>query len=1018
MNIFSQIKILPEFLMNTYSSVFLASDNVITSMLSADNLITRLLKVLLQLFYFASKWVMYMVDVIYFYIMQLAGISVDTSIFDSAQSDATFKLLIDNKDMVTTIIKNFIVIAIILIIVTAVIAIIRQQSLALKEKKAKKGQTEAVLKSVFKSVLLIILTPMIAIVGIVASSVILQSLFNATNLSQTKSLSARVFNVSASAASKYRTYAENGVRIPIKYKFKQTDESDFDRANNAVSYTVKMIGEKRFPSLDYFELNANFNGLELKDPVNDKPIVSKNHASGIDAWRSDVYYSYFDSSESYIEGASGPEQHKIMETHKGEYYAMADVISYALDTMEPFYFVTIQELLESAIKTSDAIVQTERVKTLVETYSIKLVGQDDSLIGMKENGSEIEEIDEILDAITYKTYKYITYDTTYSNGTYTYTHVKDAVDEMEGAKFIIAYKELNKQEFTPSINGDYYQMDSTKIAEKYFYKEPDSSRYKSVDLYYYFNTDRDEYVKAPTYDEGSRTYYYKLGDQFYDITASNKDNFYYKDIEGEYHSIELGHQFYSDTKTYFYMPLVEGLAVGNNSVFKSEYIEPARVITARGFFDETSYPTAIKRTTSGDIIFYRDDLELVANGSVADFGTMDQVEVEGEAEEEEQSGGGFFQKIGSTVKGAFNSVKKFVTDLFNPLKLVPDLKLNESAMSTTYTNKTHSIHVLKEGKLHISYFFADSITSSLSAKLYGVNLNHIFDPLSINYVTLVIGSAVFLKIMITSVFGLINRSVNLFVLILIYPIACATIPLDESTGMAKSGAYSKWSNKYTQLLFSTYGLILGINFVFLILPVIDGLTFFTPEDLQTNKAVGRLATALYNPLTILPLNVKIINQPNFSILSNFINWLLRIIFEIAAFSLVTTSDGKGGGDNGSYYSVIQTVVGVGPGALADSPLDAVKKTLKSAAQGVNVVLFPHRAAKNAAKQAMKSVEGMKEYLPGSAILKEGKNLYERMSLQGSQQATAKALLKALKEGASKSDVEAKLKEYKSTHGAK
>ena len=248
MNIFSQIKILPEMLMNSCSSVFLASDTVITSSLSADNIVTRIIQVFLQLFYFACKWVMYIVDVIYFYVMQLAGVSIDTSILDSAQSDPTFNLLISNKELVTTIIKNFIAIAIVLIIVTAVIAIIRQQTMALKEKKAKKGPAEAVLKSMFKSVLLIILTPMIAIVGIVASSVILQSLYNATNLSETKSLSARVFNVSASAASKYRMYAENGVRIPIKYKFSAIDDdnkNEVERANNAINYAVQMIGNEK-----------------------------------------------------------------------------------------------------------------------------------------------------------------------------------------------------------------------------------------------------------------------------------------------------------------------------------------------------------------------------------------------------------------------------------------------------------------------------------------------------------------------------------------------------------------------------------------------------------------------------------------------------------------------------------------------------------------------------------------------------------------------------------------------------
>ncbi len=1027
MNILSQVKILPEILMNTCSSVFLSSGNIITSAFSTDNILVRFFRLFAQLVYFACKWVMYMVDVIYFYIMQLAGVNIDTSIIDSAQSDTTFKLLLENKDMVTEIIKNLIVIAVILIIVTAIIAIIKLQATALKDKKAKKGPTSDVMRSVLKSVLLIIITPMIAILGIVASSVILQSLFNATNLSETKSLSGRVFNVSASAASKYRLYADNGVRIPIKYKFSPNDhdnESEVERAYNAVNYTVQMVGNEKFPSFSYFDLNTNFSNLEFQDPVlADTVIKRQQYASGTDAWRNSVYYAYYDTSDNYSTQANTIDNHRIMQTHRDEYYAMADVISYALDSMEPLYFVTIQELLESALTLNTASAQEALIKSLIESYTIR-VYKNGTLIGMDANGTSATSPGDIITALRNHSYDYITYDTTYSNGTYTYTHVKDTNDEMEGAKFIIAYKVVGERTFVASINGDYYAGDSSKIAEKYFYKDSEKARYKSVDLYYYYNTDREEYVKSPTYEPDKYTYYYKMGDSFIEITPEMADKFYFKDENGDYQAMSLGQIFYADTRMYYYQPLVEGVAIGNNSVFKSEYIEPARIITARGFFDDSSYPTAMRRMSNGDLMFYRDDLELVADGSVSGFGTMDQIEAEKESEEEEEAAKdkNIFQRIGGAVKSAWNSAKKFVTDLFNPLKLVPDLTLDPSAMSTTYTNKTHSIHVLKESKLHISYFYADSFTSSLSTKMYGMSLNHIFEPLNINYVTLIIGSVIFLKVMVTAVFGLINRSLSIFILILIYPIACATIPLDEASGMAKGGAYSKWSNKYTMLLFSTYGLILGLNFVFLILPVIDGITFFTPENLQSNKAIARIATALFNPWMILPFKGLYAASftPNYVLICNFLNWLLRIIFQIAAFSLITATGGKGKGGGDTYYSVIQTLVGKSPaGVLENSPLDAVKKVLKTAATAVNMMVFPGHAVKNLAEQSMKSaVSELKDLVPGSAILDEGKKTFEQLESQSKQDSARKALLRAIENKESKESVEAKLKEYKSTHNVK
>ena len=117
MNFVSNISAIPNLLMNKFSSVFLASsDGYVASFLDSDTLFTRIFRWILQLFYFATKWMMYMIDVMYFYLLQLVGITTDTTVFDSPRTDPTFKLLIDNKEEVTRIIKNFLAIAIIIII--------------------------------------------------------------------------------------------------------------------------------------------------------------------------------------------------------------------------------------------------------------------------------------------------------------------------------------------------------------------------------------------------------------------------------------------------------------------------------------------------------------------------------------------------------------------------------------------------------------------------------------------------------------------------------------------------------------------------------------------------------------------------------------------------------------------------------------------------------------------------------------------------------------------------------------
>lgn len=1010
--------------MNKFSSVFLASsDSYIESFLSADNFLTRILKVAGQLVYFACKWIMYFVDVIYFYVLQLAGVNADTSIFDSAKSDTTFRLLIDNKESVTTIIKSFAALAIIMILVTAIIALIKQQASAFKDKKAKKNPAGDMVKTIFKSLLLLIITPLIAILGIVSSSVILQALFNATNLSDTKSLSARVFNASASQANRYYIYAENGVRIPIKYNFSG------DNKSKAISYTVNMVGNKNFPSLSLFDENEVYIDTSFTDPVTGDE-VSKNskYNSATSTWLNDIYYEYYDTSDSY--SAEIANKYKKFTTHSYEYYAMSDVICYALDTMEPFYFVTIQELLEALVGNikagpSSSTEVANLKSTLIsyfDSYNVRLLDQNgNSKFGDPDSFSGIT--DQLVNAIYNKDYAFISYTGKYKTGEYEYVHIKDAVDEMEGAKFVMAYSVDCLPGYARSLNGSYANTDMEADGtfktsgefyevDKFYYKKS-SSKYQKVDLYYLYDNDKEQYVKSSTFDS-AKTYYYKVGEDYYEITNDDKTKFYYKNKTGEYQALKYGQSFFSVSKNFYYSPLVSGASIDSDKypVFSSDYINPASLITARGIFDDSGYPTAIRRIASGDIMFYRDDLELVSEGNISDVGTLDQVEAEEDTDDDEN----LLQKAGSTLKKAWNSVRNFVSALFNPAKLVPDLKLDETKMATTYTNETKCVYKITDGKIHISYFFSDDITSKLTSDMYGMELGCLFNPMNINYIILAIGSITFLKIVFTSVFALINRSLNLFMLILIYPVACSTIPLDEASKTQKSGSYKKWMTSFTGLLFSTYGLILSMNFVFVIIPAIDKIEFFKPEDFINNSALGRLGYVLFNPQSAIGLNIGL-RDPNYSLISKFINKLMRIIFEIAAFSLIVSVDGKGE----TFYSAIRDIVGLGAGVLEDNPLNAVKKTLKSVAEVVTVIAAPQIAIKN---RLAKSKEGLKKtaekFNPNgkSGVINDALQKNNEKKEREAQDKAKDALISALDSGAGKSEIESKLQAYKDAYKIK
>ena len=1012
MNFVSNISAIPNLLMNKFSSVFLASsDGYVASFLDSDTLFTRIFRWILQLFYFATKWMMYMIDVMYFYLLQLVGITTDTTVFDSPRTDPTFKLLIDNKEEVTRIIKNFLAIAIIIIIVTAIIALIRQQAQAFKNSKSKKNPTVDVMKSMLKSVLLLILTPILAILGIMASTVMLQGLYRATNLSDAKSLGGRIFNASATAANKYKSYADNGVRIPIKYHF-----SDEETKSDAIYYAAAMLGDKKFPNIGYFNVNEKHSGAFIDPVLGGEEIETlTGYGNPVETWVNETYYKYFDRSPDYTADYESADKYKIMVTHRNEYYAMSDVIGYALDTMHPLYFVTIQELLETVANSGN--VASENMKSLADSYKVRLLSESLSVISSGNYAGMVQ-------AVKDGGYNYIQYTSKYEDGEHTYIHVKDAVDEMEGAKFVIAYKvEREETTYTDSIYGDYIvESGIPKTAEKFYYKASNNARYQKVDLYYVYNEHNEKFEKAKTFSS-TETYYYRLGEDYILITNENKGKFYYKLEDGSYRALTgLGMMFKNANKTEYYMPLSSGIEVDNNTKFSSSYIEPSNIITARGIFDTSSYPTAIKRLNNGNIMFYRDDLEAVADGSVSDVGSMEDIEAEQESED--SKGSGVFGKIGAAFKSFGATIKKFVSSIFNPLKMVPDLSIDESKMASTYTNKTKSVAEMDDGKLHISYFFSDSLTSSLNMNQFTMDLNSLFEPLHINYVVLVVGSGVLFRIMLNGIFGVINKSISLFILFLIYPVACSTIPLDETNGTAKTGSYAKWSDRFIKLVFSTFGLILSLNFVFIIIPVVDEINFFTPENLQSNRALARIATALTMPANILREitgGAKVV--PNYSLICELVNKILRIVFQIAAFSLIVGSDGKKVNGKDNFYSVIQNIVKPGgEGVLEGSPVGEVKKTLKSLSNVASMMLNPVKTVKNFAGKAADTVkEGVKgaiDFIPGSQIAVDGVTRLKEMGVVQSQDVARAALKSALDNHADQSEVESKLKDFQDTHKKK
>ncbi|MBQ4542099.1 MAG: hypothetical protein IJA23_04535, partial [Clostridia bacterium] len=219
MGFISSVTKIPNLMMKIASSIF-SGGSFICGASGMSKLIDAVFNFLSKIFYFVSKWMLFILDILFSFIRQLCGLemkydSLETMV--SKESDFVFNLLFSATDTITPIIKNLIGLAVALIIFFAILAVIKTSFESLKNKSP--ADIKGVVTKTLRAFVLLIITPMLAIVGIVASNTILKSLYNATNTTNSNSLSAQLFSASATSASAYRIYAQNGLKIPMTFDF-------------------------------------------------------------------------------------------------------------------------------------------------------------------------------------------------------------------------------------------------------------------------------------------------------------------------------------------------------------------------------------------------------------------------------------------------------------------------------------------------------------------------------------------------------------------------------------------------------------------------------------------------------------------------------------------------------------------------------------------------------------------------------------------------------------------------------
>ncbi len=889
MGLTSLISNVPTFMMNLSSSIFSSGStvNFLSAASSSESFMDTLFIFLAKLGYFSAKWMLYLLDILFSYIQQLCGLNMSFESLEkmvSKESDFVFNLLLTARDTITPIIRNLIGLAVALIIFFAILAVIR--NIFNSSKNGGPADLKSVARDSIRALVLLIITPMLAIVGIIASNTILISLYNATNTSQSTSVSTQLFSASTVSANSYRIYAQSDGRIPITFDFSKDDE--------IIEYYESHPVTPEFREYMKSDQNLIYNTSKMFENATYYTFTGLNdvlsHGTGSIERNVNEYYGIYDRSAAAFgsmteEGASKVDAYKKIQAYKPEYFVMADVIDFCIETGDSAYFKTIEEVLQSIVITNN-----ERLlASTIRNYNIQFLNDDLKelrLVGLAVNPATqiTTPQSNYIDLFNDGDWSVIRFTSTYYDADVNsepvkkmdiqYNHVRGAVDELYGAKYIMALELVD---------------------------------------------------------------------------------------------------FRNNVSTPYFAPLSIGGSVNGKFGFESKFIQRGQIVAAKGIFSESKFPTAITQSKDKtEVQFYRQNLSAITLGDTSQVAGGSLT-----VEKEEEKSGGFLSKIWDAI-----------TSLFKPKA---SATIDEQAIVITYKAETTTVNVLSAGKLSISYMFEDALSNGIGSVVtsvrqfasneeveqigvFGLNLTNLYYANKINILVLVVGAFILIKITFTAVFALINRSYELFLTIMIYPTACATIPFDDN-------GYKQWTKTYTQRLFSTYGLILGVNFVLMLFPIISEIQFFEAGELALSKPLMRFRN-LFNGVAKVATLGAVQAAISVEFLASFLNLIVVILFELVAFTLLETIP-----ETISQITGASNVQGINPIESMGKVLKVmagITKTVFTGIGGIKDILFAmvptkHNRSREKIKakikeKADKALDGVKSFVPGSEIVRSAKDM--------------------------------------------
>ena len=226
----------------------------------------------------------------------------------------------------------------------------------------------------------------------------------------------------------------------------------------------------------------------------------------------------------------------------------------------------------------------------------------------------------------------------------------------------------------------------------------------------------------------------------------------------------------------------------------------------------------------------------------------------------------------------------------------------------------------------------------------GIALKNLYMPAQLNVIILLFATVLVFKILMQSAWGLIKRIYDITILFMVMPGFASTMPIDGGD------RFAKWKDKLIKSVFSAYGVLIGLNVFFVLVPVID-------------NAVGNIFTYADLPSTIV--NNFLFSRPD------YLNELVKIMFILVALTLMQ-----------SLPELFSGLIGAGDvygeGGKVRHDVGKMTKDVGDVVSGRKLLDTVAPVGKDGKRHA--NIGALAQFIPGSALMSTaGGWLGERMS---------------------------------------